>query len=161
MIILSLIHNVALLIALMVVLPLVQRGKRNSYWSRFLTGLIFAAVGIVGMMAPVVLAPGIIFDGRSIILSVAGLFGGPLTAAVAAIPCAAYRLYIGGDGAGVGLAVIAESTLVGLVFHYVRRRYPGVTRPAALWGFGLIVHVIMIVLVSLLPSHPSCGSFQI
>ena len=77
MIVINLIQNAALLIALAATYQVIMaRFQRHDPKSQILFGLLFGGVGIVGMVTPVHLTPGIFFDGRSIILSVAGLFGG-------------------------------------------------------------------------------------
>ncbi len=152
MIVLDLIQNIAILITLTVLHQLVlRRWKPDAVSYQLLSGVIFGGVGIVGMMTPVHFAPGIIFDGRSIILSVSGLFGGPITAFVAAAVCGAYRLWLGGAGALVGTSVIVEAAAVGVMFHYLRRHHAGLTKSLSLLGFGLLVHVIMLLLMFALP----------
>ena len=81
MIILNLIQNIALLLALTTIhqvftqTQFARRWKQHNLLSPVISGLIFGSLGIVGMMTPLRWAPGIIFDSRSIILAVAGLFG--------------------------------------------------------------------------------------
>jgi len=154
MIVLSLIQNLALLVALAAGYPVLA-----AHWPErrrgfpLLSGLLFGGVGLVGMLTPVTFAPGIIFDGRSIVLSVAGFVGGPLVALVAALPCAAYRAWLGGVGAGMGVAVIAEAAAVGVAFHYWRRRSARPWGLTELWGFGMAVHLVMMALTVLLPAE--------
>jgi PAS domain S-box-containing protein len=156
MIFLTLVQNVALLIALVVVFEqITRRWQRDTVGRQALTGVLFGGACIVGMLTPLHLMPGIIFDGRSIVLSIAGLFGGPVTAAFAAAISAAYRLSLGGAGAWVGAAVIAASAGLGVFWYYLRRRRPGAARPAGLLGFGLAVHVVMLALMLALPGGAS------
>ncbi|MDQ1238525.1 MAG: two-component system, cell cycle sensor histidine kinase and response regulator CckA, partial [Thermodesulfobacteriota bacterium] len=126
-------------------------GQGVSYQA--FSGLLFGSVALIGMMTPVHLVPGVIFDGRSIVLSVAGLFGGPISAGVAALISACYRLWLGGAGALMGVSVILESAFLGVVFYYLRRRYPEVTRNVYLLGFGVLVHAGMLVLTLALPTQ--------
>jgi PAS domain S-box-containing protein len=97
--------------------------------------------------------PGIIFDGRSMILSVSGLFGGPIVAGVAAVMTAAYRLWLGGPGAFVGVSVILESAGLGVIFYYIRRRHPKLTRNLYLFAFCLLVQVGRLLLMLMLPEE--------
>ena len=56
-------------------------------WPRLgqlLSGLLFGGVCLLGMLSPLVLSPGVIFDARSVVLGMAGLFGGPVVAGTAA-----------------------------------------------------------------------------
>ncbi|MGE5235737.1 MAG: ATP-binding protein [Acidobacteriota bacterium] len=152
MIVLSLIQNFALLVALA---ALFQRiGARFQHLTlryQVLSGLLFGAVGLVGMATPVHLLPGIIFDGRSIILAVAGIFGGPVVAGIAAIICATYRLVLGGAGAVMGLAVILEAAAIGVAAEAVRQRR-GWPRGARFFlAVGVSVHVVMLGCVLALP----------
>lgn len=152
MILLNLIQNIALLVALaavyqVVVVPL----KQDRMLNRILLGFLFGGAGLVGMMTPLQFMPGIIFDGRSIILSVAGLFGGPVVAVVSAAMCGAYRLWLGGAGMWVGVGVIVWAAAIGAFFYTLRRRSSRPLRPLALWVFGLLVHLGMMVLMWSLP----------
>jgi diguanylate cyclase (GGDEF)-like protein len=154
MILIGLIQNIALLIALAAVMQIVvSRAHKNVLARAVLTGCLFGIVGVLGMMTPINYAPGIIFDGRSIILAVAGLIGGPLVALISALIIAAYRAWLGGAGAPVGIAVIAASAAIGVVFHYIRRRAGGYLGALPLFGFGLLVHIVMLAIFILLPDR--------
>ncbi|MBN1342270.1 MAG: PAS domain S-box protein [Phycisphaerae bacterium] len=151
--VLELMHNVALLVALAVGLQILARRMEDRPALYGLsTGLLFGVAGIVGMMTPMHFAPGVIYDGRSIVLSLAGLFGGPLAAAVSAVMCGAYRLHLGGAGATAGLLTVIEAAALGTILHYLRRRHEAWVSPAPLWAFGLLVHVIMLALQFLIPN---------
>jgi len=149
---LDIIHNIALLVALATLYQVViSRLLLRTISGQVVFGLLFGLVTVFGMLAPVSFAPGIIFDGRSIILAVAGLIGGPLVASVSALVAGSYRLYLGGDGAAVGLGVIVMSAGVGTLFYYYRKRIGGHLTALHLLGFGLLVHVFMLALFQLLP----------
>ena len=150
--ILELIQNVALLVTLATGLHILAgrlEGRAGEY--RILMGLLFGVTGIAGMMTPMQFAPGVIYDGRSIVLSLAGLFCGPLAATLSALLCAAYRLYLGGAGAVAGVAVIAESAALGVLLHHLRRKNEAWVRPARLLAFAFLVHLIMLLLQLLIP----------
>jgi len=152
--ILELLQNVALLVTLSVGLQLLaQRIDRPGLLYPLAAGALFGAVGVVAMMTPLEFVPGVIYDGRSIIVSLAGFIGGPVTATVAALMCAAYRLYLGGAGAVVGVLVVIESALFGVAFYYLRRRNPRWERPVWLWLFGVVVQSVMLLLQLLLPGR--------
>jgi LytS/YehU family sensor histidine kinase len=103
-------------------------------------------------MNPLIISPGLIFDGRSIIISIAGFVGGWVTALIAAMMGIIYRTWIGGPGGIMGVSVIASSAAIGIAYHYIRRRRPHVVTPLHLIGFGIIVHVCMLALTMTLPS---------
>ena len=153
MIVLNLIQNVALLVALAAVYQVIgSRFDKHAFGYKIASGLLFGGVGLVGMMTPLNFMPGVIFDGRSIILSVSGLFGGPIVAAIAASMCGAYRLWLGGAGALVGVGVIAEAAALGVLFHFLWRGEPRNIGNASLYLFGLLVHLIMLALMFALPA---------
>lgn len=152
MIFFELLHNITLLVTFnLMYMLIIRRWKPESVPAQGLSGLLFGAVAVLGMMMPFTLMPGIIFDGRSIIISIAGLFGGPLTAGIAALICGAYRVYLGGAGAWVGVSVIVEAAIVGSAYHYWSRRNPQALRPLFLLAFGVLVHAIMLALMGGLP----------
>ena len=105
------------------------------------------------MLTPVVLMPGVIFDARSVVLSMAGLFGGPLVAGIAALMAATGRLWLGGAGAEVGLMVIGLCTALGLVYREGRARGRLGVEPVTLALFGLLLHTAVIALFQLLPAE--------
>jgi len=149
---LSLVHNLSLLASLCLASGFLMRGfQRRGLRYSLLLGLLFGTATLVGMATPVVLRPGLIFDGRSIVLGIAGLFGGPLAAGVAASIAAAYRLQIGGPGALMGVLVILESAALGVAAQVLGRRWPGITRPLPMLGLGLLIHLVMLALMAVLP----------
>ncbi len=144
---LDLVQNIALLVALAVGLQaLAQRLAAQPMAHHIAAGLLFGFVGIVGMMTPLHFAPGVIYDGRSIILSLAGLFGGPVTAGISALICGAYRLHLGGAGVWAGVGTIVEAALLGTALHYLRRRDERWVSATRLLLFGILVHAIMLAL---------------
>ncbi len=150
--ILDLLHNVAVLVALSVgVQALARRVDADSPLYGIATGLLFGMAGIVGMSTPMTFAPGVIYDGRSIVLSLAGLFGGPLAAALGGGLCAAYRFYLGGAGVWAGVGTVVEASVLGICLHYLRRRDEGWASPFWLLTFGLFVHAGMLALQFLIP----------
>jgi diguanylate cyclase (GGDEF)-like protein len=154
MILVELIQNIALLVALAAVYQVtVSRAKKSALTHTVFIGVLFGLVGIFGMMTPIQYAPGIIFDGRSIILAVAGFIGGPLVALVSAFIAAAYRAWLGGGGAPVGIAVITASAVIGVAFYYIRKRSGGYLGALPLLGFGLLVHIVMFAIFMFLPNQ--------
>ena len=55
---------------------------RHEGLQQFIAGLLFGGITVIGMMVPIRISPGVIFDARSVILIMAGLFGGPSVAIV-------------------------------------------------------------------------------
>ena len=120
----SILNNITLLVSLAVIYSFTNRyTARNTIGYQLLSGVLFGLVAIVGMMNSVPATEGIVFDGRSIVLLVAGMFGGPVTAGISAIVAAVYRISMGGAGTIMGVSVILESAIIGTVVYYLRRKY--------------------------------------
>ncbi|MFO8042804.1 MAG: PAS domain S-box protein [Alkalispirochaeta sp.] len=152
MLVVDLIQNVALLLALTVGYDLVSTSlPTDSRRGAALQGVLFGTIAVIGMTIPMTFVPGVVYDGRSIVLAVAGYVGGPVVAAVAAVIASAYRAYLGGIGALPGILVILESAALGIVVFYLRRRDPRWERPLWIWLFGVAVHVLMLAAQLLLP----------
>jgi len=148
----ELIKGVALLLALCLLYGFILRRWRNDELPGLvLAGILFGGICIIGMMAPLRFPDGVIFDARSVILAMAGFFGGPVVGILAGIIAACYRLWLGGGGAVVGVAVIVTCVGLGLVYHLLYRR--------RLFGqgfnqylvFGFFVHVLSFLWFTLLP----------
>lgn len=151
--IVQLVQNAALLLALCWLQMFNARlwGERRRA-ARLSSGLLFGAICVVGMSTPITLQPGLIFDARTVVLSMAALFGGPLVAAVAALLAGGYRLWLGGVGVAVGLANVLLPVLFGLAYRHAYRRHWLRLGPWQLLLFGLLLHLAMLGLLSFLPA---------
>lgn len=148
----DLISNIALLLALSILYSfLTRRWKREELMGQIIGGLLFGGVAIAGMLSPFRYAPGVIFDGRSIVLSMAGLFGGWLVAAIAAIVASAYRLWLGGAGALTGVGVAITSAALGLAYRHLRKQRVRAIPLLHLFAFGVVVHIAMLLWMLTLP----------
>ena len=150
----QLIYNFSLLIAISVLSGVVdQIAPRRTYHGKILQGLLFGVTALIGMLYPYKLAEGLIFDGRSIVISLATLFFGPLTGIISAIPAAVYRWHIGGPGIYMGFSVIVSSFLIGWLFNHLRQiKQVSLLRYRHLLIFGFAVHIIMMLFLVLLPT---------
>ncbi len=150
---LELAHNIALLTLVSIIYQLIiQKAPRHPVGYATLSGVLFGCAGILCMMTPVNFAPGIIFDARTIILSIAGLFGGPLVAAIAVLLSGAYRLWLGGPGVWVGVATISVAAVSGAAFRHLPGQTPHMP-VRRVWAPGLLVHVITVALFLALPGE--------
>ena len=157
----ALIDNALLLLLLCWLLALCKnRWSLEHHHARLLAGLWFGGVCVAGMSLPLELAPGVIFDARSVVLSMAALFGGVLVGGVAALIAAAYRLWLGGAGIYAGLASILLPLLFGLAYRRLHRRGLVGLGFAPLLIFGLLLHIAIITLQLLLPRHLALQSLQ-
>ncbi len=151
-----LVHNITLLISLALIYSfLLQWTASHQLYFKFLTGIAFGAVSIVGMMNALHLAEGVLFDGRSIVISVAGLFGGPIAAGIAMIIAAGYRIMMGGTGLTMGLLSIGTSAMLGSAHYYLRKKYRWAATSLAYLGLGVIVHIFVLGYLLFLPGPVS------
>jgi PAS domain-containing protein len=160
MIVVELIFNLALLVSVSVLSGFIdQRWKRESATGVVLQGLMFGLVALLGMLNPFVLAPGLIFDGRSVVLSLCGLYFGPVSGVIAAVIALVYRIYIGGPGIYMGVSVIISSTLIGVLFYYKKSKRLKYS-VLYLYGIGLLVHIVMLLLIFEIPSPMRMNAFK-
>ena len=119
--IIELIKPLTLLLSLSLLLAFVYHlFARESVKGKILAGLLYGFIAVTAMMMPYNFIPGFIFDGRSVIISLSGFFGGPLVAIPAVVIAASYRLWLGGTGALAGALVVLYCGVVGVVYYYIR-----------------------------------------
>ncbi|WP_051340792.1 ATP-binding protein [Azospirillum halopraeferens] len=97
----------------------IRRIDRGSLAGQAVYGALFGAMTVLAMALPFEFAPGILVDGRPVMLALAGPFGGPLAAVLAALAAAAFRLHLGGVGAIAGVAGIVIAAGVGMIMAAV------------------------------------------
>ncbi len=150
---LPLIQNISLLLAAILVFDLFPlRGRpRDTLTARAALGLILGVLVVVIMLTPWTLQPGLVFDTRSVLIGISGLFFGTIPTAVCVLMAAAYRLYQGGVGAWTGVSVILASGLIGVAWRYRRKRPLHDASWGELYRFGLAVHAAMLLLMLTLP----------
>ena len=149
----ELVKSIALLLALCFLHGMQMRWwPREARGGRTASGLLFGTVCAIGMLAPVVSVPGAAIDVRTVVLSLAGVFGGPLVALIAAAMAAAARLWIGGAGTPAGLLVIALSATLGCAFRWAHLQGKLSIRPLHLLGLAVVVHVLALGVATALPS---------
>ena len=148
----GLLHNAALLVAMVVVLDLMTSRYKFQYWpQQLVTGLILGIMGLGIMSAPLEMQPGIVFDTRSVLLCISGLFFGAIPTAIAMLMTATYRLMQGGAAAVVGTLVILESGVIGILWRRYYKRPLDVIGWRDLYLLGLLVHAVMLALMLILP----------
>ncbi|MEW6260876.1 MAG: PAS domain S-box protein [Thermodesulfobacteriota bacterium] len=151
----DLLHNAALLVALSALYAvLVRFRKSDNTYHKVIAGVFFGLIAVIGMMFPVHLEYGVIYDGRSIVLTLAGLFGGGTASVSAIVVAGAYRAYLGGAGVWAGLATIVCCTVIGLVFRRTYRNRPDNVSLLHLYGIGWVSHVAMLICQLLIRPWP-------
>jgi PAS domain S-box-containing protein len=138
----------------------VKDKTRQTIGNKLITGLIIGGVGILLMLTPWTLVPGIVFDTRSIILAISGLFFGPIPTLIAMLVTACYRVFLGGDGMFMGLSVIAVSGITGILWNIFRRKSRRNIRLRDLYLLGIVVHVLMLACIAFLPSKQQMKTLE-
>jgi PAS domain S-box-containing protein len=151
----GLVQNAALLLALVLVFDVfaLRWRTRQDMFSqyRLLAGLVIGTIGIAVMMTPWVLIPGLVFDTRSVLLSISGLFFGAVPTGIAMLITAALRLYQGGPGVWPGVSTVLVTGSLGLIWRRTRRGTLDEIGLPELYLFGLFTHVVMLLLMFTLP----------
>lgn len=156
-IILGLVQNIAILLVFSLLYDLFweKESRFSKIQYKIILGFIIGGIGIVLMMTPWVMLPGIAFDTRSILLLNSGLFFGPIPTFIAIVIAAIYRIYLGGSGMMMGVAIIISSGVIGCLW---KRFYPDWRKGNYLWDLfkvGMLTHVVMLMWTILLPEDLS------
>jgi len=152
----ELIKSVALLLALSILYGLVLRlCSKDGLWKGVILGGLFGAIAVVVMMTPIQLQADLIFDPRSVVISLGGFFGGPIVAVVSAIIAGSYRFWIGGSGVFTGTLVIVVCALMGVGYRYIVQHRSIETQTWHFGVFGIVVHVAVILCMFTLPAEVS------
>lgn len=150
---LGLVHNASLLLAIVLLFDLVVGNRRIGEVKYFqvLLGIPVGIVGVIVMSTPWVLVPGIIFDTRSVLLSLSGLFFGAIPTVIAIVITATYRIYQGGAATAMGVCVIITSGAIGIWYRYAFKKPLDSITWWELYRFGLLVHIVMLACTFVLP----------
>ncbi|OFX83803.1 MAG: hypothetical protein A2W99_03055 [Bacteroidetes bacterium GWF2_33_16] len=152
-IILGLIQNIAILLSFSMLYDhiWIRYEEKRSIYLKIFIGIFIGFIGLILMLTPWVLAPGMVFDTRSILLSATGLFFGSVPTVIAMVITGAYRIYLGGDGVFMGVAVIISSGVIGIVWRKLRPDFRQKKNIYELLAMGYVVHLVMLSCTLLLP----------
>ncbi len=159
--VLDLLMNLTFLIALTILSDFMEnRFPRSTTLGGMFQGLLFGTAAVIGMLKPLVIGQGLIFDGRSIMISLCAWYFGPLAGIIAGIMPLMLRISMGGAGMIMGVLVIVSSAGIGLIAR--QRQRPEDTPPgtSSLYVFGLLVHAVMIACMFTLPEGVGIRTFR-
>lgn len=161
-IVIGLIQNTAILLTFSMLYENMWLKKESAkkLSNKLLAGVILGAIGIVLMFTPWKAAPGIVFDTRSILLSVSGLFFGGIPTICAVIITGTLRIIQGGDGLWMGLAVISSSGAIGVLWRRYRPQWRFKRYKTELILLGLTVHLVMMACTLLMPPEKIWSTFK-
>jgi diguanylate cyclase (GGDEF)-like protein/PAS domain S-box-containing protein len=152
--VLTLIHNAALLLAMFFIYDMAASRNRalfGSCWAIF-TGIALGLIGTVIMLTPWEYTPGILFDARSVLLGISGLFFGTIPTLIAMLITATLRLFLGGEESVViGILLIISSGSLGIAWRYYRQNPLSALSFREIYLFGLVIHGVMLALMFIFP----------
>ncbi|MDD3845669.1 MAG: LytS/YhcK type 5TM receptor domain-containing protein [Syntrophorhabdaceae bacterium] len=150
---LGLVQNAALLLAVAFIFDAAATKWHagQTLFKQVIVGLALGAIGIIIMLTPWTFKPGIVFDTRSVLIGISGLFFGSFPAVITMAMTAAFRFYLGGTGIWTGVAVILVSGLTGIAWRYFRRRSLAEISWGELYLFGMVIHLAMLATMFTLP----------
>jgi len=151
----QIIQNITLITAIVALYNIFpQLSYKKSPWMTILNGVLFGLTAILAMSMPFVAEKGIIYDGRSIVMALAGMFTNPVSAAMAALIAMLFRIFaVGGSGSLAGALTIAEATVIGVIVNYQRKKRNLTLDFPKLLLIGLAVHLLMLVAQLALPDQ--------
>lgn len=154
-IIVSLVQNVAILLSFTLLYDYfwLNTSRNKTVTKKIIIGLAIGFITLVVMYTPGILAPGIVFDTRSVLLSVSGLFFGAFPTIIAMLIAATYRIFVGGDGMLMGVSVIFTAGFIGIMWGYFRPAWREKKIVLELLLMGLLVHLAMLSCTVLLPEN--------
>lgn len=148
---LNLLLNTSFLVSISIIFNLYfQKIQKQRILYKLIGGGILGLAGIVLMSISLRLPNGVIFDTRSILISISGLFYGLLPTSVAALMIVGYRIFMGGPGVSTGVAVTVFSGALGVLWRFIRKN-PEKLSNSEYFLFGLVNHIIMLLCMFLLP----------
>ena len=162
-IIIGLLQNTAILLAISMLYDYwwVKDDVHRNLFNKIFTGFIIGIIGIILMLTPWILIPGISFDTRSVVLSVSGLFFGPVPTFISMVIMGIFRFVLGGDGVWMGIAVIISSGLIGILWKKFRPLNNSKNYVLELTLMGFIVHIAMLGCTLFLPDSQVLKTLKI
>jgi len=160
--IIELLQNIAILLAFSMLYEyfFIKKVSNKSILIKLLTGVLLGGIGLILILSPWILSPGLLFDTRSIMLSISGLFFGAIPTVIAMIITGIYRFSLGGDGMYMGVAVIVSSGTIGIIWGKSRFETLKKKQIRELLFMGLLVHLVMLACTLLLPKEDMLPTFK-
>lgn len=122
---------------------------------KILVGLFIGFITFIIMLFPWTLGQGLVFDTRTIVMAVTGLFFGPLTTFVSMIIPTIYRIFVGGSGVYSGVANILFAAMMGLLWNKYRKYLPKMSHYLEYYIFGILVNIMSLLVFIFFIEFPS------
>jgi PAS domain S-box-containing protein len=150
---LFLVYNTSLLLTLVLIIDVISDRWKPGQASlkQIPLGIMIGIIGIIVMQTHWKLEDGAIFDTRSILLGITGLFFGTIPTAMTIIVTSLFRYFQGGVGVLTGILVIFASGGIGLLWRHLQKKELKDYAMADFYLFGIAIHVVMILLMFTFP----------
>ncbi|HZW48705.1 MAG TPA: PAS domain S-box protein, partial [Bacillota bacterium] len=152
----NLIMNAALLLAMSILFNMFfMQHFENEKAYNLRIGIIVGIIGMFLMINTVTLPSNVIFDTRSILVSITGLFMGVIPTGIAVLIISIYRILIGGVGAFTGVMKTAVTAGIGLLWRHFRWKQIISNKKQVgfeFYTFGMVTHLAMLACMFTLPN---------
>lgn len=138
----SFLSNIAMMFAVAAVYSFASKSPRNKKMTaRIISGFAFSIAVLTTMQNKFVLTKGVVFDARSVVISVCGMFARPISVFITSITAIIHRIWTGGGGTFTGICVVSSSALIGLLFRHLRKSKPQLTKTVTVLALFLVLVV--------------------
>lgn len=159
---LVLVQNISLLLASVLIVDILSQNWRGSrsVLQNIIIGILVGLIGIAIMLTPWVFIPGVVFDTRSVLLGISGLFFGSIPTIIAMLMTLTLRIYQGGPGAIMGVSVIVTTGTIGIIWRKLSHTSLEKKSSRELYLFGLLIHIVMVFLSFTMPYEIAIRTFS-
>lgn len=164
-IVIALVYNITILLTMALIFSVFQDKLTVAVrFKNYFLGLMIGGAGLLIMGASVELSNQVIFDARTILLSVAALFFGTVPNLIAGAMMVLYRIKLGGPGIYMGIATMTATLMIGMFWR--RRRFKKIMEHRQggfleFYYYGLIVHLVMILCTFFLPRQEIAATLKV
>lgn len=116
-------------------------------------GIIIGLVSIFLMSNPFEYGPGLVFDPRSVLFVISGVFFGAIPTIVGSVIAIAFRVFMGGIGVYVGVFTIIVSGFIGLFWKFFVKKFVFKKLYLEYYLLGLILHIFIFIAFLTLPER--------
>ena len=125
----------------------VRRWPTPTASSVVVLGCILGLICVIGITFAVEVLPGVLFDPRTVVLSVGTAFAGLPVGIVAGAIAGSYRAWVGGAGVEVGLLGVVMAVSYGAIFRLLVKRKQIAVNAITLLALGAAVHATYVALL--------------
>ena len=151
-IIVELSKSVIILLFISFLYGLTNFNADTSMRNKIFAGFAIGAVAILVMMTPWKVRPGLIFDTRSVLMVVTGVFFGFIPTLIAASIGIIYRVFfVGYFGVYAGVLTILSTSTLGLFWYRIRGLLPSINHFIEYYLLGLFAHILTVLCFLTIP----------